>query len=415
MNRCTSLHHGYTPRRRMMPCLIVALILVVAAVLVQPSAAHLGPPTNLTVSGLSSGAYMAVQFHVAYSSEVDGAGIVAGGPYYSSQGNVITALSSMEDPSIINLSLISTQISAAAAVMSIDSPTNLARSNAWVFAGKLDVTVNPGVGRLLADQYRSYGVNVTTVFDVPAAHAFPTDNWGNPCNYTGPIYINNCGLDAAKEILLNVYPQLRNTWKPPVTPNLDNLIPINQGAYVPSSWKLFTLESLGLQPVAYTYYPTNCQRRRPWNSCPVHVAFHGCRQTLDHIGTDFIVHSGYLRWAEANDIIVVFPQSRMNTLNPKGCFDWWGFTGTAFATKLGAQLGTSYNMAIAVRDFNSFVRANASEVEGILRRHYERRKASPLATAYGAGLASSSALSSSDKTTSASQVPVSTPNVFPLA
>lgn len=37
-------------------------------------------PQSLSVSGLSSGAFMAQQFHVAYSQWVIGAGIVAGGP-----------------------------------------------------------------------------------------------------------------------------------------------------------------------------------------------------------------------------------------------------------------------------------------------------------------------------------------------
>src|ERR1700730_9886694 len=35
-----------------------------------------------TVSGISSGAYMAVQFAVAYSSIVKGVGATAGGPYF---------------------------------------------------------------------------------------------------------------------------------------------------------------------------------------------------------------------------------------------------------------------------------------------------------------------------------------------
>jgi len=37
---------------------------------------------QITVSGLSSGAFMATQFSVAYSASIAGAGIVAGGPYY---------------------------------------------------------------------------------------------------------------------------------------------------------------------------------------------------------------------------------------------------------------------------------------------------------------------------------------------
>src|SRR3954465_4907803 len=47
---------------------------------------------DVSVSGLSSGAYMAAQMHVAYSKTIrKGAGIVAGGPVYCSQGNVAIA------------------------------------------------------------------------------------------------------------------------------------------------------------------------------------------------------------------------------------------------------------------------------------------------------------------------------------
>ena len=40
-----------------------------------------------TVSGLSAGAFMAVQLQVAYSASIAGAGVVAGGPYYCAIGN----------------------------------------------------------------------------------------------------------------------------------------------------------------------------------------------------------------------------------------------------------------------------------------------------------------------------------------
>ena len=47
---------------------------------VEPLAVHTKlDPGNVTVSGISSGAFFAHQFHVAYSSLVTGAGIVAGG------------------------------------------------------------------------------------------------------------------------------------------------------------------------------------------------------------------------------------------------------------------------------------------------------------------------------------------------
>ena len=44
--------------------------------------ARTGAQTDeITVSGLSSGGYMAVQYQVAHSSSVAGAGVIAGGPY----------------------------------------------------------------------------------------------------------------------------------------------------------------------------------------------------------------------------------------------------------------------------------------------------------------------------------------------
>jgi poly(3-hydroxybutyrate) depolymerase len=48
--------------------------------------------SQTSVSGLSGG-YMAVQFEVAFSSLVRGAGIIAGGPYYWAHGDPITATS----------------------------------------------------------------------------------------------------------------------------------------------------------------------------------------------------------------------------------------------------------------------------------------------------------------------------------
>jgi poly(3-hydroxybutyrate) depolymerase len=50
--------------------------------------------TDITVSGLSSGAFMAVQMHVANSATIRGAGVFAGGPYYCAKGSMMTAMTS---------------------------------------------------------------------------------------------------------------------------------------------------------------------------------------------------------------------------------------------------------------------------------------------------------------------------------
>jgi hypothetical protein len=49
-------------------------------------------PPQISVSGISSGGYMAHQFHVAHSQHIMGAGIVAGGPYYCARGSIVDAL-----------------------------------------------------------------------------------------------------------------------------------------------------------------------------------------------------------------------------------------------------------------------------------------------------------------------------------
>ena len=48
-----------------------------------PDLPYLGASKSLlTTSGISSGAFMAVQLHVSYSYKVSGVGVVAGGPYH---------------------------------------------------------------------------------------------------------------------------------------------------------------------------------------------------------------------------------------------------------------------------------------------------------------------------------------------
>ena len=48
--------------------------------------------SQISVSGISSGGFMAHQFHVAHSEHIMGAGIVAGGPYYCARGSMLDAV-----------------------------------------------------------------------------------------------------------------------------------------------------------------------------------------------------------------------------------------------------------------------------------------------------------------------------------
>ena len=94
----------------------------------------------ISVSGVSAGAYMAVQFHVSYSKDVMGVGAVAGGsipilhsfmsqhscntitgPYWCAQDDVEIAQDAcMANPSKIDVDVLTAATQQAATVLSID-------------------------------------------------------------------------------------------------------------------------------------------------------------------------------------------------------------------------------------------------------------------------------------------------------
>jgi poly(3-hydroxybutyrate) depolymerase len=90
---------------------------------------------------------------------------------------------------------------------------------------------------------------------------------------------------------------------------------------------------------AYLYIPKACVNSD--SACALHLVLHGCAQSADTIGTAFIEQSGYLEWADANDIVLAFPQvekSVVAPLNPHACWDWWGYTGDDYAYRSGPQM-----------------------------------------------------------------------------
>jgi poly(3-hydroxybutyrate) depolymerase len=90
---------------------------------------------------------------------------------------------------------------------------------------------------------------------------------------------------------------------------------------------------------AYLFIPPACTGGG--TSCALHLVLHGCAMSTEAVGTDFITQSGYLPWAEANDIVLAFPQvekSLMAPLNPHGCWDWWGYTGADYHWRNGTQM-----------------------------------------------------------------------------
>ena len=101
----------------------------------------------------------------------------------------------------------------------------------------------------------------------------------------------------------------------------------------------------GLDDSGMVYVPRAC---RASQGCRVHVVFHGCNQQRAKAGDAFIRDTGYANWADTNRLIVLFPQVSAGTLNPQGCWDWWGYSGADYAARSGAQISAVHRMLIAL-------------------------------------------------------------------
>lgn len=291
-----------------------------------------------TVSGISSGGYMAVQFQVSHSALVRGAAVIAGGPFGCAEGSSTRALGPCMEGTP-DAAALADRARRLAAERRIDPTENLARHQVWLFSGRNDGVVRPPVVRSLEAFYRHF-LSVERVFlqdATPAGHVFPSLHVTAACTATGGQFIANCGYDAAGELLQHLYGRL-------VQPTAGGkpagrLIAFEQAPYVDGS-----LRRAGLAGRGYLFLPETCARGEP---CRVHIAFHGCRQNAAAVGEAFVEHAGYNRWAAANRIAVLYPQTASTwglPFNPKACWDWWGFTGEGHATRDGAQVRAVHAM-----------------------------------------------------------------------
>jgi len=293
--------------------------------------------SKISVSGLSSGGAMAVQFHIAWSSIVEASAVIAGAPYYCSQGNLNTAITACTNTSsLISISELVVQTNFAYSTRTIDDPRLLANTKVWLYSGKLDTVVHQGVVKKTETYYKNWisASNIQTEYDIDSEHAFITNDYGNACSHLGTPFINNCDYNSVGTFLSFFFGKLNS----PVTPKTENIKELDQATYIP----VVTPDAAALGKTAFVYIPASCNQQN--SGCRVHVAFHGCEQSVADVSSDYYLHTGYLGWAEANNFIVLFPQAKATTLNPKGCWDWWGFTGANFATKLGVQIATVKNM-----------------------------------------------------------------------
>jgi len=323
---------------------------------------------TVTVSGLSSGGFFAHQFHIAHAALVSGAGILAGGPYGCVEripnpywpsafldrlsaalvacthyaGDRFWGLRPAPPRAEDSLALVGDAHRQGA----IDDPRHLAGDRVWLFRGGRDGIVPEAVSGAVAELYRALGVRGDRLrvepndSRRPANHGMPVESFPaesrfpkRDCAEHEPPFVIECGRDAAGLLLRHLYPEgFAGT---PADPHAaGTLAGFDQTEFFDRRAPM-----AGLASVGYLYVPAACLG----GGCRLHVAFHGCRQNADARGADrahddFVRDAGYNRWAAANRIVVLYPQATEAAVNPKRCWDFWGYSGTEYRTRLGPQM-----------------------------------------------------------------------------
>jgi len=305
--------------------------------------------SQTTVSGLSSGAFMAAQFAVAYSATVSGAGIIAGGPYYCASqpgrfpyisylNNALTTCMNPAEKQVAppDASGLLRSAQGFARDKQIDDTAYLQRQRIYLFSGTKDQTVTRPVVEQVAKFYQLAGTpaaQIRFVDTVGAGHAIITNSsQDQACGLTASPFINDCNFVQARDILQHLYPDLQ----PSSSTLKGKLIAFNQRSFIQNAI------ASSMSNTAYAYVPQACTSE----TCRVHVVFHGCLQTTQDIGDRFYTRTGYNQVAETNKIIVLYPQAEPSPVfpyNPQGCWDFWGYTSInplnpEFFRKSGTQM-----------------------------------------------------------------------------
>ncbi len=314
-----------------------------------------------SISGLSSGAFMTVQLHLAHSTSFIGAGIIAGGPYRCAESFRQASTIAVDANAINALTICMTPLTTAtapspersarlarqtAAAGLIDPTDALSHHRLYIFTGSKDTVVDSKVVKATRDFYELLGVNhenIKYIDTVPAGHSIITNNIeDSPLGTNQPPYINYSGSDGHRkfiqshDILNHIYSD--HALNPPTKKLSSQLEHFDQTEFFAD-----TAGYASMSPYGYVYVPQSVKDGAPARG--VHIVIHGCKQGYEYAnfvaghvdssneppyGARYMLTTGYNEFADANDLIMLYPQAtgtdNNKTQNPDGCWDWWGYT-----------------------------------------------------------------------------------------
>jgi len=259
-----------------------------------------------------------------------GSGVFAGGPYDCAEGDVSMAFDACMY-AVLGLNPEKyIQTTKTRSGSEIDTYNYMSDDKIYMFSGTKDTTVNPKVMDALQTYYEAFlsKTNISYMNTLDAAHTFPTDDPTNKnaCTKSATPYISYCAYDGAGKALNQIYAGLKAR---------------NDGALL-NTIEFDQTEFLGpghsFASTGYAYVPKACA---DGERCKLHISFHGCAQNYQFVGMDYVTKTGFNKWADTNNIIVVYPQTVKDELlgNPEGCWDWWGYDHDAktYDTYTGPQ------------------------------------------------------------------------------
>ena len=307
-----------------------------------------------SVSGLSSGAMMAQQLHVAYSDIMVGVGVVAGAPYYCAEGSSFTSIQRCMSggfwwwgwwiKDLPDTEYLFEKAKGFEASGEIDKLSNIVGDKIYVFTGKADNVVKTPVMDAVDEWYKTAGVPQESIKyerdRIYAGHAFMTEDGAGSCSNSYGAYVNDCDYDGAKAVLEHIYGPLNAPEAEPEA--VGAIIKFNQEEFTGGDAALISMDDTG-----YAYIPEVCSNE----SCKIHVVLHGCSQGESNLILGFnpadsvYRKAGYNKWAATNNMIMLYPQAISSFSNTMGCWDWWDYNGTGnYYAKEAPQMKAIYNM-----------------------------------------------------------------------
>jgi poly(3-hydroxybutyrate) depolymerase len=309
----------------------------VAAAVAQLPSYNIDSKT-VSVAGISSGGFMAVQLQIAFSQSLYGTAVFAGGPFHCASGQLPLALECMNGLGISVPSLID-YIDTNAKAGSIDPTANLANKPIYMFSGLDDLTVHRGTMDALEKLYENYLDKQMIVYDTgtAAGHGWISPQGPNSCATTAPPFINNCGNDPEEQFLTMFFGQLNSK----SSTLSGQLVSFDQNPFASGG----SARSIGMDDTGWLFVPAACARGQ---RCRLVIALHGCAQNQNSVGKQFVELAGLNEWADTNNIVVLYPQTVSSQGNPAACWDWWGYTGANYDLKGAPQMSAIMGMVAKV-------------------------------------------------------------------